>query len=304
MRIRKATFLDKKILHQDWKTVFSHDDFGSIDYYFQKRFNPSNCYILEENKQIISSLMVHPHDMVLHQKIVKVAYIVGVYTRPDYQHKGYMKTLMNYVLKELEQTYLLTLIQGYSPEIYEPFGFESVYEQNVYELRRSMIRPMDSHGVKLRLDPKDLLETYLYYAQYFTGYFTRDEAYYLEMMDCVKAENGEYIGVYSDQDLRAYTRLVRHEQKVIVDEVVYKDTQSLVKLLSFILTQDPKIEVRMTAVDNLSKIIEKAFPVKEKNLMVKLNDYNLFERLFHVKVSTASSAMKVFSKPLFNGESY
>ncbi|NLW28637.1 MAG: hypothetical protein GXY98_01855, partial [Erysipelothrix sp.] len=97
---------------------------------------------------------------------------------------------------------------------------------------------------------------------------------------------------------------VRHDQKVIVDEVVYKDTHSLVKLLSFILTQDPKIEVRMTAVDNLSKIIEKAFPIREKNLMVKLNDYNLFERLFHVKVSTASSAMKVFSRPLFNGESY
>ena len=167
-----------------------------------------------------------------------------------------------------------------------------------------MIHPMDSHGVKLRLDPKDLLETYLYYSQYFTGYFTRDEAYYLEMMDCVKAENGEFIGVYSDQDLRAYTRLVRHEQKVIVDEVVYKDTQSLVKLLSFILTQDPKIEVRMTVVDNLTKIIDKAYPNREKSLMVKLNDHNLFERLFHVKVRSASSAMKVFNRPLFNGESY
>ena len=303
MKIRVGHPEDKSIIHSHWKDVFEFDDFGSIDAYFEHVYKPENSYVLIIDNHIVSSLMVHPHELVLHQKVVEVAFIVGVYTIEDYRHQGHMKTLLNYVLKDLEKNYLLTLIQAYHPALYTQFGFEEVYKQKVYQVRRSMIKPMDSTGIKVSQNPKDNLDLYNYYTKYFNGYFVRDEAYYTQMMKLLAAENGQYVSLYNE-DLVAHLRFVVHNQDVIVDEILYKDTNALIKILNYVLTKYPRLQVHVTMVEQLDQLFGAKLLHEEVSLMVKLNDSQLFERLFNVSVKKADSALKAFSKPLFNSDFY
>ena len=303
MKIRVGHPEDKSIIHSHWKDVLEFDDFGSIDAYFEHVYKPENSYVLIIDNQIVSSLMVHPHELVLHQKVVEVAFIVGVYTIEDYRHQGHMKTLLNYVLKDLEKNYLLTLIQAYHPALYTQFGFEEVYKQKVYQVRRSMIKPMDSTGIKVSQNPKDNLDLYNYYTKYFNGYFVRDEAYYTQMMKLLAAENGQYVSLYNE-DLVAHLRFVVHNQDVIVDEILYKDTNALIKILNYVLTKYPRLQVHVTMVEQLDQLFGAKLLHEEVSLMVKLNDSQLFERLFNVSVKKADSALKAFSKPLFNSDFY
>lgn len=304
MKIRIALEADKEIIHQHWKEVFEFDDFGSVDAYFEHVYKNENCYILEENNQIVSSLMVHPRLMVLHQKVVEVAFIVGVYTLPAYRYQGMMKTLLNYVLKDLEKNYLLTLIQAYHPQLYLQYGFEEVYTQNVYQVRRSMIKPMDSAGIRISQNLSDNVDMYQYYTKFFNGYFVRDETYYEQMMKLLAAENGQYISLYHQQQLVAHLRFVVHDQSVLVDELLYRDSGSLVKILNYVLTKYPRLEVSVTKIENLEKLVGAKLLREDVSMMVKLNDSQLFERLFKVQVKRADSALKAFSKPLFNSDFY
>lgn len=305
MKIRKAKVSDGETLYRHWKNIFKFDDFGSIDAYFEHVYNPGNCYVLLIDDQIVSSLMVHPHQMVLHQKVIEVALIVGVYTIEEYRHQGHMKTLLNYVLRDLEHNYLITLIQAYNPELYSQFGFEKVYQQRVYQVKRSMIKPMDSVGIKISQNNQDNVELYQYYTKYFNGYFVHDEAYYEKILKLVLAENGQLVSLYnSDQDLVAHLRMVVHDQDVIVDEVLYKDTASLIKILSYVMSKYPRLEVRVSMVEDLEQVLGAIYLRDEVSLMAKLNDSELFERLFNVKVKRADSALKAFAKPLFNSDFY
>lgn len=256
MLIRVAKPSDTETLYLQWKDVFKFDDYGSIDAYFEFVFKPENCYVLIIDNQIVSSLMVHPKQMVLHQKVIDVAFIVGVYTIEEYRHQGHMKTLMNYVLKDLEYNYVLTLTQAYSPEVYAQFGFEPVYQQRVYQVKRSMIKPMDSVGIKISQELKDNVELYQYFTKFFNGYFVRDESYYEKMMKIVAAENGQYVSLYNQQqEMVAHLRMVVHDQDVIVDEVLYKDTASMIKILSYVMSKYPRLEVHVSMVENLEKLM-------------------------------------------------
>ncbi len=305
MLIRVANASDTETLYHQWKEVFKFDDYGSIDAYFEYVFKPKNCYVLIIDNQIVSSLMVHPKQMVLHQKIVDVAFIVGVYTIEEYRHQGHMKTLMNYVLKDLEYNYLLTVTQAYSPELYAQFGFEPVFQQRVYQVKRSMIKPMDSVGIRISQELKDNVQLYQYFTKFFNGYFVRDEAYYETMMKVVAAENGQYVSLYNQQqEMVAHLRMVVHDQEVIVDEVLYKDTASMIKILSYVMSKYPRLEVHVSMVENLEKLMGAIHLRNEASMLVKLNDSQLFDRLFKVKVKSADSAMKAFSKPLFNTDFY
>lgn len=302
--IRLAKSSDMKELYFHWKEVFEFDDHGSIDGYFQHVFKPENCYVYLRDNQIIGSLMVHPKEMVLHGKIINVAYIVGVYTLPDYRHQGVMKDLMNHVVKELEYRYVLTVTQAYNPNLYKQFGFEEVYQQQKYLVKRSMIKPMDSDGIRLSVEPHEVVELYQYFTQYFTGYFVRKEADVIRNSKLVLAENGQSVGLYRQNELVAHLRYVVNDTTIVVDEVLYKDTSALIKILNYVLSKYPKILVSVSMVENLEKLMGAELLEISTSLLVKLNDSTLFEHLYNVKVTKASSAIKAFSKPLFNTDFY
>lgn len=306
MKVVKALPQHFDYIYEQWKRLFADDDFGSIDFYFEQVYNPENSWVLlDEQEELVSCCQLHPHQMVLHDKIIETTLIVGLFTVSHRQNQGHMKYLLNEIITRQENVEMLTLIQTYDSTMYRSFGFEPVYEQLVYSIDRSMIEVMDSMGVRLNVANKDLLQLYQFYTQYFNGYFVREEEYYVSMKQSLRAEDGRYIGVYdNDTNLRASIRMIARGNKAVIDELVYKDTISILKLLSFVLSQYPKVEVVTTLVEDLQKIIPMATLRRRVSTHVRLNQPHVFERLYKVKVRTADSAMKAFRKPLFNSDYY
>lgn len=298
VEVIKAKEMHQAIIYDNWKKLFGWEDFGSIDFYFDKIYNKENSYVLLEGGQLVASCQVHPHKMVLHEKIIDTSMIVGAFANTE----DSLKYLMNRVLLEREKLELLTLT---GDKNLEWLGFEPAYYHDVYTISRAMVPIMDSGGVRLSVSNPDLLELYRYYTKYFNGYFVRDESYYEWMKQKLKAQNGHYVGIYdAQQDLRASIRLVGQNGSARIEELIYKDTLSVLKLLSFVLSQYPLVEVSVTLVEDLSKIVKESIVKRRIALYGKLNNPALFERLYHVKVKTVDSALNAFSRPLFNNEIY
>ena len=80
-----------------------------------------------------------------------------------------------------------------------------------------------------------------------------------------------------------------------------KDTASILGRLS---SQYSSLQLHMSLVEDIKKIVPEALVSKQVHLYARLNHSSLFERLYNVKVRTSDSAINAFQKPLFNSDSY
>lgn len=303
MKVTRASDVHKDIIRQHWHQIFTKEQVGDIDYYFDELYDAQNCIVLVENNQVLASCQIHPYQMMCHDRIIETSLLHGFYTIEERRHEGLMKHLIHRVLMEREYLELLTLVAGDVEMDMTPFNFEPVFYQQVYTIRRSMIPIMDSTGVRLNIADSELLELYQYYTKYFNGYFIRNESYYEQMKQTLRHNDGRYVGVYDTQgDLRASIRLKVKNQEAQVDELIYKDTASILKLLSFVLSQFQTIVLHVSLAEDIQKIVPEALVIKEISLYARLNQPSLFERLYKVKVKTSDSALNAFQRPLFNSE--
>lgn len=303
MKVMKASEAHRSIIYEHWKQYFMQDP-RNIDSYFEHFYNGEQSYVLLDEQQAIASCQVAPHQMVLHGKTIDTSILHSFYTIEERRYQGYLEYLLNRVLMERENLELITLVHQRDFDLNQ-FRFEPVFFHQVCNIKRNMIPITDSSGVRLNIANADLLELYQYYTKYFNGYFVRNEAYYEQMKQHLRAIDGRYIGVYDAQgELRASVRMSSKSQEAMIDEIVYKDTASILKLLSFVLSQYSSLQLHMSLVEDIKKIVPEALVSKQVHLYARLNHSSLFERLYNVKVRTSDSAINAFQKPLFNSDSY
>ncbi len=295
----------KSEVYHIWKTVFSFDDFGSIDYYFNHQYDNSLCYIIEKEGKVVSTLSVNKHDLFLHGKKIKVSYILGVATVASYRKQGLMRTMMHEVLEQMSHQDLVTILQAYDENLYKQYGFEMIYYNNKYFLTRNQVENYSTTRINSIFSSQDLLSLYEYYTKYFNGFVIRNLAYYDNFIAERKAQNMKIV-VYKDVNgsVCGYMSFSIEQSKVVIDEIIYKDAISLVYLLSYALNIRTNIEVVLSSKENLKKIIPTAIAQKTGCMMARINDYSLFNRLYNCNVQTVQDAFKISNKPLFIHEDW
>ncbi len=288
------------LLKQYWIHYFSDNDPSAIEYYFQHQFKPEKSYVLMLGDELIGSATLEPYLMELHGKVLKTTLIVGIFVVEQHRGQGYMTFMLETLIDYLADKEILTCIQEAVVGLYDRYGFEDVYPQQIWEIKRYMIPPMGSEGIRYLLDPQDCLELYEHFTRYFTGYFKRDIKYYEDLRKEVHLTKKQMISYYSQNQLMA-TGLVVFDQEVgYVSELLYRDSHSLLMVLNYFLSMVPTLKVHTSKVEDLSKIIEEASPTNANWMKVRLNDRESFNRLYKVNILSAKSAMNAFGKPLFN----
>lgn len=112
-----------------WQECFG-DSSSYMDFYF-KHIIPKNQVIsLYDENEIISMLHLNPYELSVMGKLLTANYIVGVATKSSYRKRGLMRGLMEEAFRQMYQdkqcfTYLMPIAK----EIYKPFDFSIVYEQ-------------------------------------------------------------------------------------------------------------------------------------------------------------------------------
>jgi predicted acetyltransferase len=299
MKLCKASATDKAILYKQWKEAFEHDDGGSIDHYFNAYYNPKECYLLKEGDVILSSLQVHRHVMVLQGKRIEVSFIVGVLTPPEFRKKGYMKQLMEEVLDILEHQNLITVLQAYIPEIYEPFGFQKIYRRKRFLIDRSMVPVLSSQGISYTVDAKELQTFYKQFVSHFDGYFLREDGYFDKRFDELKAEGGRVMVLKEQGVVKGYCMFSIGNKQIDIDEMLYVDAISLLKMVNVLLNGKDKIILHVSAGEDLSRILQGSSATLEEYMSVRINDFDLFNKLFETRAATVSQAMTLGGKPLW-----
>lgn len=298
--IAKANVADKKQLHFLWKDAFSNLNRGAVDAYFNNFYHEKQCYLSKnDHDEILASIQVHDKVLSLHDKNIKASYLVGGFMRPNVLQET-MTTLITEVLDDVSRTDIITLCRTDQPEWFEPFGFETVVENYIYTISAVSLPTLGMEGIVRDPSPESLLEVYDRFTNHFTAFFKRDANYFSKLKKTMREQNGQIIGLQENGELVAYAIVTNAPHSVEVVECCYDKSGSLVRLLAFVSRSVQDVRLHATVSERLDKIFTESQRVKAPFLIARVNDKELFERLYHIKIISAYSAFHAFGKPVFN----
>ena len=241
----------------------------------------------------------NPHAMMFNGRVLQASMIMGVATLPEYRSQGYMQELMEVVLDACAHSELLTLIQSESPAIYEPFGFRTIYKRMDVRLERADVKRITNFGCAYEPTPIDLLKAYSAFIRRFNGFYARDLQYFVDYKKEVTAQGGKIVAYYNGKDqIQGYAVMIPQGMELCVEEIVYLDAMSLMKLCNAALQERRVIHLHVSKAENLQKLFPNAKIQTYGSTMVRLNDAQLFSRLFNTKVTNVDEAFAISQKPL------
>ena len=92
-----------------WEEVFYEDSVEFTDYYFQEKAVRNRGFVLqgmgEKAEEVRAMLYLSPYPMMLRVgcewECREICYIVGVGTKKEYRHRGYMNRLLRAALRDM-----------------------------------------------------------------------------------------------------------------------------------------------------------------------------------------------------------
>lgn len=117
-----------------WEEVFYEDSVKFTDYYFENKAEKNIGYVLGQ-APYDAMMFRTPYLLQLGEYKKEISYIVGVATRKECRHRGYMKQLLMHSFKEMyEEKQPFAFLMPADPAIYEPFDFHYIYEREEWTL--------------------------------------------------------------------------------------------------------------------------------------------------------------------------
>ena len=298
--ITQTLINDKKQIQRLWKQSFCHYDNGIIDVFFKKYYKIQDMYVIKDADVVLSCATRSKNIMKLHDRFINTSMVLGICTDNDHRNKGHMTSVMNTLIDHAEHQELITLMQGYNPSIYKKYGFEVLYYKKHYELKRaSLPYYIDEGDVVVGVQGQDMIALYIKFMKRFNGYFIRDIDYYRNLISDCNETNQIIIGVTMDGKLKGYAIVSVNENKVVIKEIIYFDALTLVKLCNYLINRYDNVELIVSSHEKLDKIFKGAICKELEYTMVRINDYDLFNRLYNCKVDNIFDAMNLNNLPLY-----
>jgi len=251
--IIKASASNKEEIYRIWKNVFAHDDHGSIDFFFNHYYDQCQTYVIKNEHEIISGVCVFTQPIHLLSKVIYVSYLVGIFTKEDYQRKGYMKTLLSEVLDVCSNNTLLTILMAYNPSVYKSFDFVPFVDHQIVQLSSSMISLVSTMNVTYQVDSDQLLMAYNNFMKHFDGYKKRDVKDFDLLKEDLQAQHGKLVGYVEKQQVLGYMMYIVHDQQIEILEIVYFNVDTLMRLLYFASNISGNIKVHISTQENWKK---------------------------------------------------
>ncbi len=297
--IDKARTEQTSEIRELWKICFPKEDPRYIDFYFKNIYDPRNCYVNVVDGKVVSAIMRNPHAIMFNGRVLQASMLVGAATLPDYRRQGHMKELMDVVLDACEHSELITMIQSEDPSLYEQFGFRTIYRRTDYRIERKDVKRITNFGCAYEPTAIDLLKVYSAFIRRFNGFYPRDLEYFVRYKKEITAVGGKIVAYYDGKDhIRGYAVMIPQGNELRVEEIVYLDSMSLVKLCNAALQERRIVHLLVSEAENLSLVFPNAPKKTFGSTMCRLNDASLFIRVFNRRVITVEDAFGISRRPL------
>ena len=283
-----------------WLTCFGEEERRYTEFFFKYVYKPEYGYAIVEDGEVLATACRIPHSMMLKNKVIKTSMIVGVATLPEYQHQGHMHTLMDIVLSACENQELVTLIQAYDQALYKPFGFKPVFQRKEYTYNRSLLKRVSNIGCGYDPSALDMLKCFSAYIRRFDGYYIRDIESFVRYKREISAQGGKILSYYDSKGhIKGYATILPEKGQLKIEELVYLDSKALAKLLNSALTESDTVVASVSTAENLSLLMpDIGKPTIVESTMAKINDIELFEKLYGEPVLDIKEALSSEDKPL------
>ena len=190
-----------------WKYCFD-DTEEYMDYYFTKRYEFENNYIIKDADEVISSLMVNKYSLKINDVIKSVSYIVGVSSSAVHRGGGYASILINRTLYDLyEKGEDITMLMPIDSYIYTRYGFANIYNMLELDIPIDRIKVSKTNLKATYYEDdkmEDIIEIYNRCISNIASYFVRDASYFQNMIDEVKLEGGNIVICYENDKPISY----------------------------------------------------------------------------------------------------
>ena len=297
--IRYASKEDKLDIKKIWDSCFELDNNGYNEFFFNNLYRPEDTYIISNDKEIMSTGSRSKHVYMINNKPLKGSLIYGLATSKEYRNNGFMTKILNTMLDQIQYQELVTFIQSDKPELYKPYGFEPIYYKVKYTIEKNKNTIYDTSGCRTNVSCNDLLALYIEVMKRFNGYMIRDLHYYELYLQEIKAQKGDIIAIYDNGKITGYMSIIKKGQEVTIEECIYLDAKALVILLSFALKIGNTVYLNLTKYENVDTLFNHSNKEIYPHTLMRINDYNLFNKLFQLDIHNTKEAMDSFKKPLF-----
>lgn len=278
------------------------------DVFFDNVIRPQDAYVDVENGMIAAEVFRIRHSLLFNGRILQASVISGACTVPDCRGQGRMHRLMDTVVDACSHQELVTLIVPNGIDTvdnYAQWGFEPVYTRQRYLLQRPDCRELSRDGIVYDVPAGDLLNVYSTYIRRFNGFKARTLRYFENLQREVNAVGGRLVGYFGeDNQLHGYAVISMRGRDGWIDELVYTDSLAIWKLVNTALTMRQRVILDVSSAENMSRLFPSAQRMSYDSAVVRLNQPELFSRLFRAQVSSAKEAFELSSRPLNFNERY
>lgn len=297
--ITKANEKQTEEIREIWRICFPQEDPRYVEYYFKNLYQPENCYIYLLEDKVVSCVIRNIHAVMFNGRALQASMIVGAATLPEYRQRGYMRALLNIVVDACEHSELITLIQSEEPTLYTNFGFRIIYKRAQYTFTRADCKRTTNFGCGYNPTAIDLLKVYSAFISRFNGYYARDLEYFVKYINEIRGQGGKIVAYFNGKDqIQGYASMIPVGKELLVKELIYLDSMALTKLINAALQEKKIVKVSVSEAEDLSRIFPRTPKKIYGSTMMRLNDAELFTKLFDKKIATVEDVVKISQRPL------
>lgn len=127
---------EEKSLSRDlWEEAFPEDSRSFDDYYYREKTKDNRILADLKDGRVQAMVQLNPYLVQAAGRRWRVDYLVGVATRKDKRHQGYMRRLLERMMADLrEEEMPFCFLMPADEAIYRPFGFTYIFRQPQWEL--------------------------------------------------------------------------------------------------------------------------------------------------------------------------
>ena len=302
--IRDAIEKDREELYSLYKSSFSVKNAQSIDSFFDNGMKDGKVIICEKDDKIVASVFMNDMNVVFNNKLLKSTFLSHVAIHPDYRKTGAIDECMNSVLEECERKTLFTFVEANSFKFWENYGFQEACTHRFYELDHRYFEDIGTQGIYEDATVEECKFIYDTFVKHFDGYKKRTYHDFEMMFNECQTANERILVARHDNKPMGYIRFVLEGKHIKVREIIYLSSNALMRLCKVALGQRESILLELSDAERIEKMFALAIPRKRVAVMVRCNNFPLFNKLYNCKVKTSKDAYALSKKPKYMNEKY
>ena len=280
-----------------WSEIFFEDSDRFTDYYFAEKMSDNKGYGVKVNGELVSMMFLTPYPVWIKtggadepacaagqnpEKAgvhdpgnvgsgdfvqVTLYYIVGVGTKKEYRHRGYMDRMLKKALRDIcEEGHPFTFLMPADPAIYEPYQFRYIYDRPVYAVDRSAAVPLTGSEI-----PQLVRFTNNILMNRFQIFVHRDKAYYERQCLESAAQNGDVYLWKNNGEIQGYYLYAKEDDHEEIQEAMLSSDFPDQSVLSISQERKPIIMARITNVKSMLSLIRMR-ENEEKKILIRVYD--------------------------------